>query len=81
MNMTGLGVVLANGLWFVPVVLLVVVLYIAARHGYKKYRTNKEEIGEILTCSIDSDCPPEHICIKGLCIPESKFKEMFSSMA
>ena len=77
---TSIGIVLANSLWFVPVALLAVVLFKAAMNGYKQYRFfGRSE--EMMTCSIDIDCPPDHVCIRGCCIPESKLEELISSMA
>ncbi|UCC16927.1 MAG: hypothetical protein JSU58_11320 [Dehalococcoidales bacterium] len=74
------GIVLAHSLWFIPTILLAVVLIKAAKNGYKGFGLNIRQSNEMKVCSIDSDCPPEHICIQGLCIPESKLKELISSM-
>ena len=69
---TSIGIVLANSLWFVPVALLAVVLFKAAMNGYKQYRFFGRS---------DIDCPPDHVCVRGRCIPESKLEELISSMA
>ena len=75
-----IGIVLAHSLWFVPMIVLAFVLYKAARNGFKQYQINTNPIN-VLTCSIDIDCPPEHVCVKGRCIPESKLEKLLSSMA
>ena len=75
-----IGIVLANSLWFIPTVVLTFVLYKAARNGLKQYQIIANPINE-LTCSIDTDCPPDHVCIKGRYVPESKLEELLSSMA
>ena len=77
---TSIGIILAHSLWFVPIALLAVVLFKAVMKGYKEYRVIGRS-DEMMTCSIDTDCPPDHICIKGLCIPESKLEELISTMA
>lgn len=79
MNMS-IGIVLANSLLLVPVAFLAIILFKAARNGFRRYGVITRS-SEMLTCSIDNDCPPEHICIKGRCIPESKLEELIESMA
>lgn len=79
MNMS-IGIVLANSLWFIPIALLAVVLFKAVRKGLLRYRVSRQA-NQIRTCSIDTDCPPNHICVKGLCVPESKLEELISSLA
>jgi len=80
MSIVIIGIVLANSLLFIPTALLAFVLYKAARNGLQQYQVIKDPI-DILTCSIDTDCPPDHVCIKGRCIPEAKLEELLSSMA
>ena len=38
--------------------------FISQRRTGRVYRALKE-----LTCAMDSDCPPGHVCIDGQCIP------------
>ena len=75
-----IGILLANSLWFIPVALLAFVLFKAVKKGLLRYRIS-EQITQIRTCSIDTDCPPDHVCVKGLCVPESILDEFFSSLA
>ena len=75
-----IGIVFANSLWFIPIVLLAFVLFKAAKNGLKQYKVIIQS-SHMMACSIDIDCPPDHVCIKGRCIPESKLEELLSSMA
>ena len=75
-----IGVVLANSLWFIPVALLAFVLFKAVKKGLIRYRISGQ-VSQISTCSIDTDCPPDHVCVKGLCVPESILEEFISSLA
>jgi hypothetical protein len=61
----------------IAIVLLGVVLYKAAKKGFIQYRI-PGNANKVRMCSIDTDCPPNHICVKGLCVPESKLDEFIS---
>ena len=60
---------------FVPIIIWVaggIALYQASYQNQK--RKIKKLAGNVLTgltCSIDADCPPGHICMNGQCVPES----------
>ena len=75
-----IGIILANSLWFIPTIVLAFVLYKAAWNGLKQYQIIAQP-ANMMTCSIDTDCPPDHVCIKGKCVPETKLEELLSSMA
>ena len=42
----------------------------SALYQHRKMKALVKSTNGKLTCSLDSDCPPGHVCLNGYCIPE-----------